>query len=96
MSESNSLTKTDLRQQLGDENFFYLVFIKFSMPSLEAVDWEPILKRWYEDGHNNALSRAAHLGGGDGIVLKRLAKEHARRNHTPSRGARHGGYWYVG
>jgi len=51
-----NLTKNNLRTDLGDERFFALCFIKHVMPSLDAIDWEPLLKMWYEDGHHDAKS----------------------------------------
>jgi hypothetical protein len=82
-----NLTKTDLRTLLSDELFFYLVFLKHQMPSLEAVDWEPILKQWYTHGHYDAMSkrreRMFNEKDQQSLVMKRLEEEQARRNHTP-------------
>ena len=74
-----NLTKNDLRAALGDEIFFHLVFVKFSMPALEDFDWERILERWYNDGHMDAVSKSAR----ESSVLKRLRDAQAKRSHTP-------------
>lgn len=76
-----NLTKTSLRTDLGDDRFFALCFIKHTMPSLDAIDWAPLLEMWYADGHHNANSLAR--GDDPSIVLKRLAKEAKLRDHTP-------------
>ena len=52
-----------------------------AMPSLDAIDWAPLLEMWYADGHHNANSLAR--GDDPSIVLKRLAKEAKLRDHTP-------------
>ena len=74
-----NLTKTNLRAALGDEIFFHLVFVKFAMPALEDFDWERILKRWYEYGHMDDVSKSRR----ESLVLKRLREEQAKRSFTP-------------
>ena len=58
-----------------------LCFIKHTMPHLSAIDFEPLLKMWYEDGHNDANS--LRRGDEPSVVVQRLAREKKRRNHTP-------------
>ena len=76
-----NLTKNKLRTDLGDTRFFALCFIKHTMPHLSAIDFEPLLKMWYEDGHND--SNSLRRGDEPSVVVQRLAREKTRRNHTP-------------
>ena len=52
---------------------------RYSPPALEDFDWERILKRWYEYGHMDAVSKSRR----ESLVLKRLREEQAKRSFTP-------------
>ena len=84
-----NLTKTSMRTNLGDDDgeigakhmFLYLCFLKSEMPALEHVDFKRLIRRWKERNHMDASSKRRK--GATGKVLKRLAREGARRSHTP-------------
>jgi len=77
-----TLTKTEMRTQLGDDAFFALCFIKQSMPSLEAVDFLRIVEAWYKSGHCSARSKRRSLFR-KSDVTERLKHEAAKRDNTP-------------
>ena len=74
-------TKTDKRKQLGDETYNALCFIKHVMPGLKYVDYEHLVRAWYEEGHMDAVSIAR--GDKPGIVLARIDAEQKKRSYTP-------------
>ena len=76
-----NLTKTDLRTSLGDEIFFWLCFIKHTMPSLDAVDYSRLITAWHEKNHDSPQSAAR--GDADSKVIARLKREKSQRDNTP-------------
>ena len=78
-----------MRTNLGDDNgecgekhmFLYLCFLKSEMPALENVDLKRLVGRWKELGHMGAVSKRRKEAMGK--VMARLARENARRSHTP-------------
>ena len=69
-----NLTKSRLRQALGDESFCALVFLSFNSPALSQVDLDRILERWEKDDHTLGAKKANR---GDVITrLERDGKKH--------------------
>ena len=51
------------------------------MPGLKYVDYEHLVRAWYEEGHMDAVSIAR--GDKPGIVLARIDAEQKKRSYTP-------------